>query len=274
MDNIILNTISNETNNRKIINLLKNNENYIELLQYYNVDEAKELLWVYKNGIQYCNCGNKTKFISSIKGYKEFCSVSCASKYQGKERAIKGWAKNDRKKPNREEQTKKLRNTIKNRTLEEQENISKNKSLAALKSAKDNPDQYLKGVESRKKFYMEKYGVTHYSKTKEYKNKMKKTMVERGHWTPIELKDNLEIYRRKVWTITNTQDLKGIKDIDKRGMEFHLDHKFSIVEGFRSNIPTYIIGNINNLKILPAKENRQKIGKCSITKEELYKGVL
>jgi len=50
---------------------------------------------------------------------------------------------------------------------------------------------------------------------------------------------------------------------------FHLDHKFSIAEGYRQGISAEVIGNIANLQIIPALENILKSDNCSITKEEL-----
>ena len=52
---------------------------------------------------------------------------------------------------------------------------------------------------------------------------------------------------------------------------FHLDHKFSIVEGFNQNIDPSIIGDIKNLKFIPWEENVKKRTKCSITINELIK---
>lgn len=51
---------------------------------------------------------------------------------------------------------------------------------------------------------------------------------------------------------------------------YHLDHKFSITEGFRSNILPRIMGSKNNLELIPYDENIRKNKTCSITKEELF----
>ncbi len=55
----------------------------------------------------------------------------------------------------------------------------------------------------------------------------------------------------------------------KRGLEYHLDHKYSINEGFKNNISPIIIGSKENLEILTSNENLSKNSKCSITLEEL-----
>lgn len=49
----------------------------------------------------------------------------------------------------------------------------------------------------------------------------------------------------------------------------HLDHKFSVYEGFKNNVDPKVISAPENLEILTEKENCSKQSKCSITFEEL-----
>jgi hypothetical protein len=51
--------------------------------------------------------------------------------------------------------------------------------------------------------------------------------------------------------------------------EYHLDHKFSISEGYKFNIPPHIIASKENLEIITEKENCSKQHRCSISYEEL-----
>jgi transposase len=91
--------------------------------------------------------------------------------------------------------------------------------------------------------------------------------------------ENLPIYfkyRKKVYSITKQQSIHLLDNYEKRnnsGIEgaYHLDHKYSIIEGFRTNIKPEIIGNIKNLEFIPWEENIKKRTKCSITIEELNK---
>ena len=53
-------------------------------------------------------------------------------------------------------------------------------------------------------------------------------------------------------------------------MKYHLDHIFSIFEGFYNNIPPYIIGNICNLRMIHYKINIRKHIHSDITKDELF----
>jgi transposase-like protein len=89
--------------------------------------------------------------------------------------------------------------------------------------------------------------------------------------------ENLPIYtkyRKIVWHTTNKQPINKLKNHDKRGKSgikdaYHLDHKFSISEGFKQGIEPEIIGNIVNLVFIPWEENVSKGAKCSITESEL-----
>ena len=51
---------------------------------------------------------------------------------------------------------------------------------------------------------------------------------------------------------------------------YHIDHMFSVYEGFHRNIPPYIIGSIYNLKVIPWRENISKSSSNSISEEELF----
>lgn len=75
-------------------------------------------------------------------------------------------------------------------------------------------------------------------------------------------------YRRSVDQITRKQNVSILKNYDKWG-DYHLDHKFSVAEGYRQGISADIIGNIVNLEFIPKKENMQKNSNCSISKNEL-----
>lgn len=84
-----------------------------------------------------------------------------------------------------------------------------------------------------------------------------------------------EKYRANVWGITNCSWRKYKRIINpmdhKRGVNtYHLDHIYSIQQGFLNNIPEEIVGHYTNLQILTSKENATKLNKCSKTKENLY----
>ena len=103
----------------------------------------------------------------------------------------------------------------------------------------------------------------------------KKTCVKRGLWKDTSDKTNLELYYEKVKYFTNRSYYISYKIINPNNFKrerfgYHLDHKFSKLEGYRQNIPPYIIGSPANLELLWWKKNNAKRTKCSITKEELF----
>lgn len=112
------------------------------------------------------------------------------------------------------------------------------------------------------------------SEIRQQQNKRLQTMINRNIISSLEDRSYLNIYYREVWRYTNQNNLKQLKNYNKRGRleilgSYQLDHMFSISEGFRQKIPPYIIGNINNLKMIPSIKNSSKKQKCSITIEEI-----
>ncbi len=85
-------------------------------------------------------------------------------------------------------------------------------------------------------------------------------------------------YRRMVDIITRKQPIETLEHFNLRGNytnddSYHLDHKYSVLEGFKNGIAPEIIGNIRNLEFIPWKENQSKSSKCSITIEELINNI-
>lgn len=61
----------------------------------------------------------------------------------------------------------------------------------------------------------------------------------------------------------------------KRGFKNnHVDHKFSISEGFKKNINPFHIAHPCNLQMLKARDNKKKNSKCDHTYEELLEKIL
>jgi hypothetical protein len=82
-----------------------------------------------------------------------------------------------------------------------------------------------------------------------------------------------DLYYQRVWEETARQFKKYfymIPDAEKRSNDYHLDHIFSISEGFRNNVPPEVIGHVTNLRIISAFENNSKSGKCHKTLTALY----
>jgi len=82
-----------------------------------------------------------------------------------------------------------------------------------------------------------------------------------------------EKYQRAIWKITNQQFVEHYYKINptniRRGPLQHLDHKYSIQQGWLNNVSPETIGGWKNLQILPAKQNQSKSNRCSVTLESI-----
>jgi hypothetical protein len=124
---------------------------------------------------------------------------------------------------------------------------------------------------------LKNYGVENPSQSKEIQKKIRKTRVELGYWIALKDLSLYEKYRRLVLKITekSARQKFSIEELNKRTLcgvkdGCQIDHRFSVTEGFRQNIPPEIIGSKSNIELIPWLENTQKHSKCSISKEELY----
>lgn len=98
----------------------------------------------------------------------------------------------------------------------------------------------------------------------------RRNMEEKGLWIASDLLSEYQKYHRLVWMYTNqTIKTNEIKNLHVRGVDWHLDHKYSIKMGFINDIPAEIIGAVINLEIIPCVENCKKRAKCSISKPAL-----
>jgi len=89
---------------------------------------------------------------------------------------------------------------------------------------------------------------------------------------------NIEGFEKycKIVNFETRQSMKLYKnDINPMNYElgrgkYHIDHKYSKMEGFKQNIDPKIIGSKHNIEIITESDNCSKQDKCSITKEELF----
>lgn len=123
----------------------------------------------------------------------------------------------------------------------------------------------------RKQTYIKRFGFSHHMKNQEMKDKVRILNETKGRWITEDKIKDFKDYSKLVWRYTNQNNLIELKNINLRSTNYHLDHKYSIFQGFKDNISASIIGNICNLEILSGKENRSKNIKCSQTKESLLK---
>lgn len=131
---------------------------------------------------------------------------------------------------------------------------------------------YEASLAAARKTWMKKYGVDNPSKCPAIQQKLSSAALNR--YSEIERPAALNYYNQvklqtnKSW-YNNFHIING-EGPNKRSKDMHLDHIYSISEGFKNNIPPEIIGHWTNLRLIPKKENSSKGADCHKTKEQLY----
>ena len=128
-----------------------------------------------------------------------------------------------------------------------------------------------------KETWIQKYGVDNPFKVPEIKQRLneiaKAKQKETRKTYPLS-----QLYYIAVREHTNKSWYEKFYEINglgesRRNNDMHLDHIFSISEGFKQNIPPYIIGHWTNLRLIPKIENSSKGFRCHKTKDELLTDV-
>jgi hypothetical protein len=130
---------------------------------------------------------------------------------------------------------------------------------------------YESSLAAARKTWMEKYGVDNPSKCPSIRQKLSKSAIQRYSGTDRTL---AEEYYNNVKLVTNKNWYEHFHTINpnklQRSRDLHLDHIYSIAEGFKNDIPPEIVGHWTNLRLLPKIENSSKGAECHKTKEQLY----
>lgn len=79
---------------------------------------------------------------------------------------------------------------------------------------------------------------------------------------------DLKEYYKEVSKYTKRAAHK-VNNIELRSNDYHLDHIFSIKEGYKNNVDPKIIGSVVNLRIVTKSKNCSKKSNCDISLEEL-----
>ena len=122
----------------------------------------------------------------------------------------------------------------------------------------------------RKEYFLKTYGVENPFELS-IEERIKKTTITRiknGSYLSDEDRTPFEIYKRQVWSVTGRY-LKMFPELNKRSRQMHLDHIYSIFEGFKNEIDPEIIGHYENLQLLEGKSNISKGSNCWISLEDL-----
>lgn len=130
-------------------------------------------------------------------------------------------------------------------------------------------------ISKSKQTNLSKYGVDCIFKSTEFQNQIRLSKEASNTWLPLSAKNDYELYKFLVCRETEKQYLKMNIDFELRKSRIHqnsyeLDHKFSIFNGFKQNIPYQIISSKHNLALIPWEENAKKGRNNSIFIEDLY----
>lgn len=137
----------------------------------------------------------------------------------------------------------------------------------------------LESVREKKKIKsLEKYGVDNVSKAVSVQEKISKK--RKDYWDRVYQSKNfttdglsrLEYARRcHQYADTQYQRYKHVIDPEsKRSKDWHVDHIYSVTDGFLNDIPINVISDITNLRLIPAVENYKKFKSSHKTLQELY----
>lgn len=131
-------------------------------------------------------------------------------------------------------------------------------------------------IDEVKKKLKESWGFENPSQNPEVKKKVRKTNIEKGVWLPIEKKDQWHYYKSLVKFVTNHSINKfafnewGYDFIEKWSIDkFHVDHVYSIYDGYLNKIDPLIVGSFCNLQFIWCKDNFSKGRKSGITLDNL-----
>jgi hypothetical protein len=126
--------------------------------------------------------------------------------------------------------------------------------------------------EKSKQTCLERYGVENGSKTNEARKKVSDKRISNGA-TPKHLRSLRRLYYDAVWQVSEENWKTQFNKINPNRLNRSknaLDHIYSIQQGFRDNIPPYIIGHWSNLRVISLSNNSQKGMRCDKTKEQLF----
>jgi hypothetical protein len=79
-----------------------------------------------------------------------------------------------------------------------------------------------------------------------------------------------EKYRREVWRESNLVYSHYADELGVRDRHNHLDHIFSILDGWINKVDPKVLGSRINLRVISGMSNRKKNSKSDITLDELY----
>ncbi len=220
-------------------------------------------------------CGSDTRYHRSLKNYSEFCSSKCQVSDQEKVAKRKSTLMERYGVDHNFKLIPKELNIERGKRLYKQgkewlasQGVSNAMDLPGVRAKHQESTSSKEYIEQRFKTIDERYGS--YSTLQDIKNQKMKV----GRYREYDMDDLLK-YRSAVYSYTRLNDLASLEGWEKRGRldlkpdAYHLEHKYSVLQGFKNNISPSIIGSRYNLEMVCGRQNIKKSDDCSITIGEL-----
>ena len=103
------------------------------------------------------------------------------------------------------------------------------------------------------------------------------TKRARGDYVPEDQIPAHRRYKAAVRKVTSRQPLHMLPNYELRGLTskggWHVDHMYSVAEGFKNGVAPEIVGHFANLCMMPGGLNVRKQSKCTITLEQLERRI-
>jgi len=106
--------------------------------------------------------------------------------------------------------------------------------------------------------------------------KLVESLYDKLGWTRPEDREPFKLYQELVRRKTNDNyqtHFMLIESAKKRSKDFHLDHKYSISDGFKNNIPIEVISHYKNLEIINGRLNESKGTMSNILLKDLINDI-
>lgn len=251
-----------------------------------------------------CNI-KEVSFVSYTKGYKIYCSSQCCNSSNSWKDSVKS-ANLQKYGVSSVMKIASVKSRLSNTMLEKYgvDNFSKSNLFkekyreTCLRKYGVKSPMHLSNIRDKiRQTYVEKYGVSSPNKVASIKEKKRQTWLKKyGYDNPSKVpsiimskiatmqlngfiksdeeKGAQQIYYDKVAEITKKNWIEHFYKINPRKLtrsfdEYHLDHVFSIIEGFENDILPEIIGHWTNLRLIPKLENIRKQRRSDKSIEQL-----
>jgi len=221
-------------------------------------------------------CGKEVKYRRLRDGYQPYCSIICQNSCSlAKENWLKSW-----KRGNSNNEHIINRNKTILTKYGDLETYTKHTNNSKIKSCLDKYGvEYITQTDSykgkRKNTLKEKYGSESYNNP----NKTKNTRIKNGSQIDDSSINNFLIFKKvsvnKTYTMYKNNEILINPNNLKRGIKsYHIDHKFSLKQGYLLNLPVEIITHPCNLEMIYYKDNLVKQDNCSIELNELLNNII